>query len=271
MPMIAALDLPAREAWPPLGLLVDELRSLYEQELAGPSDHPYLREHATEAAVHGQAQVFRWYWPWVSDAAAVLDWGCQHGPDSVMLRLARALGPVQLPLRIKGCDIVEPTEYQHFRARSSMEYTQLRSRRAIPFDDHSFDAVIAAGVLEHVESDFDSLRELHRVLRPNGRLIVTYLPNIYSWEELVLRRRRQPHHERLYSRSGIRRMLLQSGFRPLTPVTYQAPCWQRQIESVVGVGSTSRRAVRVVRTVLPLHVFRASTLCVVAERADGFL
>jgi ubiquinone/menaquinone biosynthesis C-methylase UbiE len=46
----------------------------------------------------------------------------------------------------------------------------------LPYPDDSFDAVLASGVLEHVPLDYESLKELHRVLRVRGRMIVTYLP-----------------------------------------------------------------------------------------------
>lgn len=47
---------------------------------------------------------------------------------------------------------------------------------ALPFPDHSFDAVIAANVLHLVPNLEQSLASLRRVLRPSGRLIApTYL------------------------------------------------------------------------------------------------
>jgi len=43
----------------------------------------------------------------------------------------------------------------------------------IPEPDGSFDAIMCVEVLEHVPSPVDALRELSRLLRPNGILIVT--------------------------------------------------------------------------------------------------
>lgn len=44
---------------------------------------------------------------------------------------------------------------------------------AIPVDDASFDAVLCTEVIEHVPDPVAALRELTRVLKPGGRLIIT--------------------------------------------------------------------------------------------------
>lgn len=43
----------------------------------------------------------------------------------------------------------------------------------LPFPDASFDAVLCTEVLEHIPDPTETIREIHRVLKPGGRLILT--------------------------------------------------------------------------------------------------
>ena len=54
----------------------------------------------------------------------------------------------------------------------------------LPFADGSFDAVIAAEVLEHLPQDSDAMRELFRVVKPGGAVAVTvprWGPELVCW------------------------------------------------------------------------------------------
>ena len=54
----------------------------------------------------------------------------------------------------------------------------------LPFDDGSFDRIIASEVLEHIGDDRGALRELARVLRPGGTIAMTvprWLPELVCW------------------------------------------------------------------------------------------
>jgi ubiquinone/menaquinone biosynthesis C-methylase UbiE len=44
---------------------------------------------------------------------------------------------------------------------------------ALPFEDDTFDAVFMIEVIEHVDGDAQAIREVRRVLKPGGVLIVT--------------------------------------------------------------------------------------------------
>lgn len=53
---------------------------------------------------------------------------------------------------------------------------------AIPFADNSFDLVICWDIVEHVQDPSQMLRELRRVVRPNGRVLLTII-NRWAWRD----------------------------------------------------------------------------------------
>lgn len=90
---------------------------------------------------------------------------------------------------------------------------------SIPFTDSSFDLVICLHVLEHVPGDLTAMKELNRITRPSGAVIVmvpmsgkTTLEGTTS-ESLDVRRERygQSDHVRLYG-SDISDRLSAAGF-----------------------------------------------------------
>jgi ubiquinone/menaquinone biosynthesis C-methylase UbiE len=52
----------------------------------------------------------------------------------------------------------------------------------IPFPDASFDLAIVNEVLEHVPDDLAGLREVHRILKPTGTLVVLSPNRLYPFE-----------------------------------------------------------------------------------------
>lgn len=62
------------------------------------------------------------------------------------------------------------------------DFVQVDMENALPFEDHSFDAVICCEGIEHIFSPFHFFSELERVLRPGGILIISTpnIQNLYS-------------------------------------------------------------------------------------------
>lgn len=75
---------------------------------------------------------------------------------------------------------------------------------ALPVDDASFDAVLCTEVLEHVATPDTAARELFRILRPGGRLLVT-VPFVAQLHE-------EPHDHYRYTSHGIRGLLERASF-----------------------------------------------------------
>ncbi len=79
---------------------------------------------------------------------------------------------------------------------------------ALPFRDHTFDAVFIFDVLEHIDAEELALKELGRVLKPKGRLLVT----VPAFMFLFGRQDVVSEHKRRYRRGALSRLLEGSGF-----------------------------------------------------------
>ncbi len=89
----------------------------------------------------------------------------------------------------------------------------------LPFDDETFDRVIASEVLEHITDDEAAYTELARVLRPGGTLAVTvpgYLAEKLCWKlSSDYPAPSSPGgHVRIYTEAQVRERLASAGLRP---------------------------------------------------------
>jgi SAM-dependent methyltransferase len=108
--------------------------------------------------------------------AAVLDVGCAYGNMLTMLN-ARMNKPASV--RLEGIDLHEPgMAYANAFARLVPGYQNCRYQvadltKGLPFADGSFDAINLGDVLEHIDDPPAALRELRRLLRPGGGLLIS--------------------------------------------------------------------------------------------------
>ncbi len=117
--------------------------------------------------------------------AQILDAGCGSGRN--MVDLAR-LGTVT-GVELSG------TSVQLARERDAGEVVE-GSVMDMPFDDANFDLTVSLDVIEHLEDDIGALRELRRVTKPGGALLVTVPAYQWLWsghDEIN-------HHHRRYNR-----------------------------------------------------------------------
>ncbi|HEY1074958.1 MAG TPA: methyltransferase domain-containing protein, partial [Patescibacteria group bacterium] len=86
---------------------------------------------------------------------------------------------------------------------------------SIPWDDGTFDSVVMADVLEHCANDRDSLQEVFRILKENGRAVITVPAYAWLWSGHDTAN----HHYRRYSKQELQQKLLASGF-VIEKITY---------------------------------------------------
>ena len=212
-------DEPASNVWlssraqgetPDLETLTDEIFGLGQAQakLLEGDFKAYLLSHFGDRRIlRGEIRLVMEYARWIPQGATVLDWGC--GPALPSLVLSR-LRP-DLELRAANFD----TEIQCFKLlweAARLDVLPLQHDWVLPYADNSLDVVISKGVLEHVPHEQMSLAEIYRVLRHEGKLIVTALPSRYSLLEWFNRICRRSHHIRLYTLRGAKKLLLSCGF-----------------------------------------------------------
>lgn len=119
----------------------------------------------------------------------MLDFGCGPKPYECLFSVDKYVG-------------LEFGESSHDHRDSQIDV--LYDGRRIPFADVTFDSVLAVEVFEHVLDLEEILRELHRVMKPNGHMLIT-MP--FAWEE-----HETPHDYRRYTSYGIATLLNKQGF-----------------------------------------------------------
>jgi SAM-dependent methyltransferase len=82
---------------------------------------------------------------------------------------------------------------------------------ALPFADGSLGLCTFFDVLEHVEPEDAFLGEVHRVLQPGGRVLVSVPAYMFLWSEHDV----SLHHHRRYVRGTLKDALARNGFRVL--------------------------------------------------------
>lgn len=107
-------------------------------------------------------------WAAIPPQAAVLDVGCGTG-EFEQLVLSRY--PNQ---QIAGVDISE--QMLQIAQRKCQAYPNAVFRTAsaltLPFLDHSFDVIVSANAFHYFDNPTAALREIRRVLKPNGSVVI---------------------------------------------------------------------------------------------------
>jgi len=111
--------------------------------------------------------------------AHILDIGCGTG------KLAHRLISHHRDARVFGIDLSESMirASQHHIARGSRIHLSVADSEHLPFEDSAFDYVTCSNSFHHYPDQSAAVREMHRVLKPGGRLFLTdgYRDNWFGW------------------------------------------------------------------------------------------
>ncbi|MFQ4143689.1 methyltransferase domain-containing protein [Chlorogloeopsis sp. ULAP02] len=104
--------------------------------------------------------------PYLRPGMHILDCGC--GPGTITLGLASAIAPGKVTAIDKAdSQILNAWDNAKKQEISNVDFISANIY-ALPFVENSFDAVFAHAVFEHLQKPVQALRELWRVLKPEG-------------------------------------------------------------------------------------------------------
>ena len=141
-----------------------------------------------------------------NDAPQLVDIGCGTGANLPMLR--EAVGPKGA---VFGLDF-SPLALQWARTEGGIEGGQIHLSQgdalSLPLRDNCADIVTMLDVLEHLSDDGAALREVQRILKPGGALILS----VPAYQHLWSAHDEALHHFRRYEKAGLNRVLKRAGF-----------------------------------------------------------
>lgn len=136
----------------------------------------------------------------------ILDLGCGTG---AMISELSGLG-----FQVLGLDGSEEA-LKYCRKRGLVNLKRADFNKSLPCQGNTFDTVLCLDVLEHIEDDRGLLLEIKRVLKSDGRLILTvpaYQKFWTYWDEMV-------KHKRRYGASSLAKLVRSTGME-MEKVTY---------------------------------------------------
>jgi len=127
----------------------------------------------------------------------ILDVGCGTGANLEMLsQFGKA----------EGVDVSEEA-LEFCRARGLAQVKQ-GAAEALPYKSGSFDLVTGLDVVEHLDDDVAGLKEMRRVLRPDGKAVLFVPAFMFLWgvqDDIS-------NHRRRYTMTGLKEAVTKAGF-----------------------------------------------------------
>ena len=124
----------------------------------------------------------------------ILDLGCGGGSYTALLEKSNRVIAMDLSL-------VSVEKTKLLREHQGMNL--VAQILQLPFPDNIFDAVVAFDILEHIDRDEGAVQEIHRVLKPKGKLLFVVPEDMTLFSPIDVAN----GHFRRYSLESIRKLL----------------------------------------------------------------
>ena len=166
----------------------------------------------------------------IKEGDTVLDCGCGEGFYTMIIS---ELYDVQITAFDVSAELLERAA-SWVKNKKRIKFINGDITNGLPFDDNTFDKIVFSEVLEHLERDYDVLKEIYRVAKPDGIVGLT-VPNEnypFLWDPLNWMREHlgfghfnpkntilggvwSYDHKRLYLSNKIKKLAEETGFKVL--------------------------------------------------------
>jgi len=145
--------------------------------------------------------------------APLIEVGCGDGSFTTDL--------AKLSSNVTAIDISAGQIAENIQRFPTIKFLQHDVAERFPFADGAFEAVWCSEVLEHLFDPLYALREMHRILRPGGRLLVTVpyhgrfknvLIALFKWDEHFAPAN---PHIRFYTNRTLTKVATEAGFQAI--------------------------------------------------------
>jgi len=165
----------------------------------------------------------------------ILDVGCGTGANLLLLS---KYGDAE------GVDISE--DALMFCRERGLEQVKLGAGEELPYENGTFDLVTAFDVVEHMDDELVGLREMRRVLRPGGRVLLFVPTFMFLWglqDEVS-------NHRRRYRLPELQRRLDEAGFEiertTYANITFFVPIYLvRKLMRLTGIRTATENSINV--------------------------
>jgi glycosyltransferase involved in cell wall biosynthesis/ubiquinone/menaquinone biosynthesis C-methylase UbiE len=168
----------------------DEVQNQWNQDPAGSHYVKKAQRHTLEWFLEAEAYRYGEYAPWMPETMEFT----KHGGRQ-LLEIGSGMGTDLCQFAKHGTYVTDldlsaghlELAQENFKLRGLSGRFTHHDAEDLPFDDNSFDIVYSNGVLHHTPNTTQVVREIYRVLKPGGRVIVmVYAENsLHYWRILV--------------------------------------------------------------------------------------